>query len=81
MPSFPTPTDLGPAFSALRILVDDVGDPRSLTVEIALSDGRSIYVELSRAEAAAALTTPEQSNVRSALPKLYAAAVAKAGGV
>lgn len=74
-------TDRGVGFSKVIIELDSNGDPRNCIVEIMLTDGHVMMVNLGRTEAAALLTATERTNVRSAMPKLYAGAVAKAGGV
>lgn len=74
-------TDNGVAASRILIELDANGDPRNAVVEISLSDGVVLRVNLDRTEAAALLTATERTNVRTAMPKLYNGAVAKAGGV
>jgi hypothetical protein len=75
-----TTTDRGVEQGAIRIELDANGEPRSARVEIAMVDGSSKFVQLSRTEAAALLTPGERAAFQSGMPKLYAGAVAKAGG-
>lgn len=81
MATFPAATDRGADQGSIRIELDAAGNPRSAAVTIALSDGSRRVVLLSGAEAAALLTPGERAAVQTAMPKLYAGGVAKAGGV
>jgi hypothetical protein len=74
-------TDTGIAAGRIIFELEANGDPRNVVVVFQLSDGNTVHVNLDKAEAAALLTTTEKNNVRSAMPKLYAGAIAKAGGV
>lgn len=80
MANFAT-TDRGADQGRIVILLDAAGNPRACTVEIELSDGSRRVAQLTGAEAAALLTAGERAAVQSAMPKLYAGGVAKAGGV
>jgi hypothetical protein len=73
--------DLGAGASTIMIQLDASNDPKSCRVAIQLTDGSTLIPELTLGEAGAALTAGERAAFRSGLPKLYAAAVAKAGGV
>lgn len=82
MAIFPGRQDRGVAASEVRIELEADGTPRRATVAISLDGGGpALVVVLERAEAAGALTAGERAAFQSGLPKLYAAAVAKAGGV